>query len=73
MLAEVVKYIAYGVGTIGSIMAAWGGVQCGLALGSSHGQAAGADLAPGIAAMVGGAIIIVVGVIIGNIDTSWAN
>lgn len=73
MLEWFMDILGKGITTLGAIVLVWGIVQSGLALASSHGQAAGADLAPGIAGVIAGAIIIGGAVYFGAIDTSWSN
>lgn len=73
MLEWFMGLLGDGIGTLGAILLVWGIVQAALALSSSHGQAAGADLAPGIACTVGGAIIVGAALYFGAIDISWAN
>lgn len=71
-LQTILTIIAGGVGSIGALIAIWGGVQIGLTIGPSA-SGGGAGLGPGIAGVVGGAIIIACGVGIASIDTSWAS
>ncbi len=72
-LDVIVAVLHGGVTMLGVIIAVWGIVQVGLGLSSSHGQASGADIAPGVAGIIGGIIIVVGGnLLLSMVDTSWA-
>lgn len=71
-LGDIVQKLQGGLGALGVIVMVFGLVNLGLTIKDGM-QGGGGQLSGAIAMIIGGGVVIAASVLLGQVDTSWAN
>ncbi len=71
-LGDIVQKLQGGLGALGLIVMVFGLVNLGLTIKDGM-QGGGGQLSGAIAMIIGGGVVIAASVLLGQVDTSWAN